>query len=76
MLKELEVDTVPEIVRLLNDMLELAPVIVLPVPLIVTVPLPPEVCVNVPEPEVEKFPATVKLVALEDRLLAPVTVKS
>lgn len=65
--RELPVLMDPEAVRLLNDIP--VPVMLFDVPLIVTVPEPPEVCVNVPAPLVEKSPAIVRFV--DDAVVTP-----
>src|SRR6266545_225920 len=52
------------------------PLMVLADPLKVTVPEPPERCVNVPAPLVEKFPATFRLVPVAAVMLAPLRVRS
>jgi hypothetical protein len=57
---ELLVLTEPEIVREFKTIP--LPLIVFATPLIVTVPAPPEVCVSVPTPVVERFPDTLRLV--------------
>jgi hypothetical protein len=71
--KEVVVLTDPETVKLSNEMPE--PVIVLPPPLIVTVPAPPVRCVNVPAPLDNRFPKTVRFVAAAAVIPAPVIVR-
>lgn len=71
--KEDVVETEPELTEKLLRMIPL-PLSVFPVPFIVNVPLP-AVCVNVPDPLVEKSPPTVRFVAAEAFNPDPVIVK-